>query len=249
MMEKDVLQMTDHKPACRVDIESLELLERIVKRAAEKNNNANDDVIPAGTWDRILKCVEQMKAFTADCPERGPSYFELCNGYPHNAAQPATDGPEVEVRPIKESDLKIGGIFWIDGQGQCEYKRIDNYMGESTFEFYSITYSAKCYEKDLRRVYPEEVPSGYSWKGRPAQPTLAVPDIKGNWLPIETLPDSTFELLEQYDTHEVFFYNSCNGPQYECFWANQKFFDKEKNDGVWTHWMPVTFIHPAAKEG
>jgi len=68
------------------------------------------------------------------------------------------------------------------------------------------------------------------------------------WKPIDTRPDYTDELIEQFNTAKIFIYNDCNGAA---------FFDlqfstggpQQFKDGVWTFWCPVVLPKPEFKEG
>jgi hypothetical protein len=77
-----------------------------------------------------------------------------------------------------------------------------------------------------------------------SQPGVAdgVNHITGQWLDISEFPDDTFEFKEKFKTHRCFFYNYCNGPHYQSFWAEDGY--REKFVKGWTHFMPVTFSDP-----
>ena len=46
---------------------------------------------------------------------------------------------------VNEKLFKKGGIYQSKSHGEVQYEGIDLYMSQSTYKFYSLTYSEYCY--------------------------------------------------------------------------------------------------------
>jgi hypothetical protein len=81
--ERKVARWPNHKPhpltkewcmnmAKLEELADLDFLVRIVRRAKNNNRNANDDVVPAGTWDRLLTTIERIASQRAEPSKINP---------------------------------------------------------------------------------------------------------------------------------------------------------------------------------
>ena len=58
---------------------------------------------------------------------------------------------------ISPRDLHIGGNYYLDGCGMCEYKGTDEYHGQLTYKFWNLEYRQNQYELNTDRVYKEDL--------------------------------------------------------------------------------------------
>lgn len=96
---------------------------------------------------------QTMAAFTAYSDGRKDGWNACIKAF--GKEQPV----EKPVAQLTEEDLIIGERYDLEHVGSCLYDGLDNYMGETTYKFYSLEYKDQRYEKNLNRVSFIEKPA------------------------------------------------------------------------------------------